>query len=228
MQDKISTDLQQVKLGLAKALQPREEKAFADQIAEIAASIASLKDFTKSFGADPQSQAFVGDANLQLELAKINMAGAQADRQFQLAMKESDRKWELALMELKDKRDERKEELMMKRKTMETWSNAPKIIGATIAQGLNDNPNLLDGLTNHSGGGIASEKSYHIEAAAGDEGTVDCPSCGSQIYISPTSATAVCAQCKTRLSVRRTGAAPAPAAPKRPSEIDGLNPLGVD
>lgn len=140
------------------------------------------------------------DLQTTLELKKLDFEQTRELRRLAREDKSEERRWQLEVRRLDDERDGRKADQARQEKRDDMFAKAPAVVGATIAKGIIDSG---------SGGSEAPDKSkakaYHVEAAQGDSGEVDCPGCNQPIGIGPTAKTAICANCGTRLIVKRTG-----------------------
>lgn len=157
------------------------------------------KDLATQIGfAAPGAQAT--DLQTTLELKKLDFEQTREMRRLAREDKAEERRWQLEVRRLDDERDGRKADQARQEKRDDMFAKTPAVFGAAIAKGIIDSG---------SGGSEAPDKSkakaYHVEAAQGDSGEVDCPGCNQPIGIGPTARTAVCANCGTRLIVKRTG-----------------------
>lgn len=145
----------------------------------------------------------ISDLNTQIELKKMEFENTRALRQMARDEKRSDREYQLELRRFDDERDARRVNQARQEKRDEMFMNAPKIIGGAIAKGL-----VESGGKGGSSAGAVGQKPghYNLEADVGDAGEVGCPACQQPIGIGPTARKAVCANCGTTVSIKRTPA----------------------
>ena len=169
------------------------QKNFAQQAAEIR-ELATELGFQRP---DP-ALASAGDATIRLEISRLNMEEKRLEREFKWKMRQDDKQWQLEMQKLQDDRGAKQAELAQQAKRDDMFASFPQRIGSAIGKGM---------VESGEGGGVSERpkgKSHHIEAGTGDSGEVECPSCGQPIGIGPTARSAVCANCGTRLIVKRT------------------------
>ena len=160
---------------------------------QILTTIAEQMGFQK-----PSAQ--VGDPRVQLEITKLEMDNARAEREFKEKMEQNRRDWDLQLERLRDDRDFKKQQLAQEEKKNEMFIKAPQVVGGAIAQGiLASRGKAGSGVTEE----VRAPKKHHIEAGFGESGEVRCPSCGRPIAIGPTARVAVCTNCNERIPIKR-------------------------
>lgn len=146
----------------------------------------------------------VGDPSLQLEITKLQMDNARADREFQAKMEQDRRQWDLEKEKFQDNRYFKQQEAARQAKRDEMFANAPAVIGGAIAKGLME--------TGEGGvsGAPKGKAGQHVEAGVGEAGNFECSSCRQPVAIGPTAKSAVCSNCGTRFSIRRVESEVAP------------------
>lgn len=154
-----------------------------------------------------------------LEMKKMEIDNARADREFQWKMEQDRRQWDLKMKEF-----DRQSKLDMAKLGSENERNQmlaalPETLGAVIARGLADgggaaSPNEEPHVTQAA----AKPQSYHLEAPAGEAGTTQCPQCGSPIAVGANATRAVCAKCRFTAEITRI--------PREPGEPEAQPPAG--
>lgn len=166
----------------------------------------TVLDLAKGMGLERTSTG--RDPMVDIKLAEMNYENARRDREWQLQLKESDRKWQMDLQELKDKREFRERELVIQAKRDEMIFSAPAVIGAAIAKGLAES---AQGGGAPPGGGIqnqpGSPQAFKGQAAEGESGEIECPSCHAMVGVGPTTTSAECAWCHSQFDIERGPAA---------------------
>lgn len=169
---------------------------------EVLTQIAEKMGFQKS---TPQ----IGDPMIQLEITKLQMENARADREFKAKLEQDKREWDLEKIKLEDDRSFKRAQLAQEEKRNELFVKAPQMVGGAIAQGI----------MSARGGGIGAKESppppksskkqpRHIEAGQGESGEIECPGCNQPVAIGPTARVAVCANCGERVPVKRISGEP--------------------
>jgi len=187
--------------SLQKALEANQirpqEKGFAEQLAEIN-SMADVLGFRR---VSPDENT---PAELKLKIMQMEMEEKARDRDFQRQMKADDRNWQLKLEEIRLNTQTAIAKVAADREKTDLFANAPKILGQYIGKAMME---ANGGAQPAPAPGPVSRKksAYHIEANEGDTGDTDCPECGGKVAIAPTSRSAVCPGCNTRISITRIG-----------------------
>lgn len=142
------------------------------------------------------------DPAIQLEITKMQMDNARADREFQARMEQDRRQWELDKEKMQDDRYFKRQEAEYKQKSRDMYAGAPIILGDMIARGIRDKE------AGKAGGGVGQIQAKgktggYIEASEGDAGEVNCAVCQQPVYIGPTARSAECSNCRTRYPIKR-------------------------
>ena len=140
----------------------------------------------------------VGDSALQLEITKLEMANARAEREFQARLAQEARQWDLEKIKLEDDRYFRKQEAARQQRKDDMFANAPAAVGSAIAKGMMD----AEG-ANSISKAPKSKVGQHVEAGVGESGEFECSSCGHPVAIGPTARAAICSNCETRFPIER-------------------------
>lgn len=160
------------------------------------------------------------DPSIQLEITKLEMENARAEREFKAKMEQDRRDWDLKFEALHDdklfKRATLAQEAKKEERSREFWDNLPKTLGGAMGAGILAKQG--------KGGGVAQaqgptqepteeapsepQAGRFAEAGWGESGEVECPGCSQPIAIGPTARTAICANCNEKLSIRRIGEKP--------------------
>lgn len=188
------------------------ELTFKSQMELMQRSIDSNKTTVKSFGEQYQevlettkllgltNSPVANDANVQIELKKMEFENQMALRQMSREDKRSDRQFQLELKKFDQERDFRQQELAQKEKRDAMFTGAPEMIGKVLAQGLKERAVSAAETT------IAEKapgKGRGFEAGVGEGGEVPCPECEQPIAIGATARQAVCANCGTTYPIKR-------------------------
>lgn len=164
---------------------------------DIVTKIAEKMGFSKGTGQ-------TGDPAIQLEITKLTMENALAQRKFEFEMQQRREDWELEKMKMQDERDLKREEMANERasekRKNEQWGGMIDRLGAAAGQGYYDRSRQKVAASAPQG----KRASRHIEAGVGEAGETECPNCQEPIAIGPTARTAVCASCNTRIPIKRT------------------------
>lgn len=149
------------------------------------------------------------DPALQLQLLHLQNEEAARQREHEWdKMKHAE--------EMEERREQRKEtsavamaNIAQQQKRDEMIPQGLQVIGTMIAKGIRES---------EPGSGITEEtpkgsRQYQATVPVGGSGEMDCPNCNSVVGIGPTADMAVCANCDSRISIKRVGAG-APAAGK--------------
>lgn len=141
------------------------------------------------------------DPRIQLEITKLNMENARAEREFQASMQERKERWEAEKIKMQEDRYFKQQELERQLKRDDMFAKGPEIFGRAFAEGIKHK-----GPTQPSQQPSSSGKSYRIEAGVGEAGVTDCVHCEgkSTVAVGPTAKNAVCGDCGTRFSITRT------------------------
>lgn len=140
----------------------------------------------------------VGDSALQLEITKLEMSNARAEREFQARLAQEARQWDLEKIKLEDDRHFRKQEADRQQRKDDMFANAPAAVGSAIAKGMMD----AEG-ANSISKAPKSKVGQHVEAGVGESGEFECSSCGHPVAIGATARAAVCSSCETRFPIER-------------------------
>jgi len=157
------------------------------------------------------------DPSIQLEITKLEMENARAEREFKAKMEQDRREWDLKFEALHDdkafKRATLAQAAQSEERKSEFWNNLPKTLGGAMGAGILAKQG--------KGGRVAQEpteeappsesktpKGHHFELAWGGSGEGECPGCSQPVAIGPTARTAICANCGERVPVRRIGEKP--------------------
>jgi hypothetical protein len=183
----LSTKLDEV----LKSKQPLQEQmneyfAFADQMA-------AKLGWVKPGALTPASE----NPQLSLEIARLHIEDARAQREHERQIEKDRREWDLKLIELKDKRELDKAKQEQDAKKTDMILTAPQTLGAAIAQGL---------IEHGRGGGapaIPQTKLHTVSAGEGEAGQFYCPECETGVAIGPTTAAANCINCGASFKIER-------------------------
>ncbi len=168
------------------------QKSFQEQYGEIKMLAQELGFSTKtSTGHDPI---------VELELAKWDYQKAKEEREFKLQMRNDDRKWQMEMQRLQDDRENKRQELEIKKKNQDMLLNTPRLLGEAAAKGMY-------GLMKQNGGNVEQKSAagQHIEAAVGESGEADCPKCHSPMAIGSKASYAACPNCGLTVPIKRVG-----------------------
>lgn len=176
--------------GLEKTIASgMNQKSLSTQLGEIR-ELASELGFSKP---DP-NQGGSQDAAVRIQLMQLTMQEKREEREFKWQMRQDEKKWNIEMARLTDDRVFKQQEADRQKNRDDMIAGAPAMIGGAIAKGLMERGDMGGG-----GGG----KSHHIEAEAGQSGTVECVECTAPMAVGPTAKTAVCADCGTKFSIKR-------------------------
>lgn len=139
-----------------------------------------------------------GDASLQLEITKLQMDNARAEREFQARLAQEARQWDLEKMKLEDDRHFRQHEAARQQRKDDMFANAPAAVGEAWAKGM-----LAAEEAKNIPQAPKSKVGQHVEAGEGESGEFEC-SCGQPVAIGPTARSAICSNCGTRFPIERT------------------------
>ncbi len=128
-----------------------------------------------------------------VELKRMSREEKRADREFQRQLNKD-------VLEREDKKIEREQA----DKRFEMLANAPKVVGAALAQGFMASGANGGEVTEQAGTG--KQGGQHIEAGIGEALEGDCPNCEKPIAIGPTARQAECANCGFKVPIKRTKA----------------------
>lgn len=180
--------------GLAKPKEP----GIADQISQIT-QIAGILGYSKPTASETLP------AEVQLQIKKMDIENAQAQREFEHKMKVDERNWQLDLKKLDIENANRAAQISAEKEKRGVWATPFESIGSAIARGLVD-----------SGGQISrpsttrrKRSTHRLEAGEDDSGTLECPECGEPIAIAPRARSAVCSSCDATISISRVQGEPA-------------------
>lgn len=190
-----------------------------------------LMTMAKTLGlANPQAGS---NAMVSIELEKLKFDQTLELRRLDAEAQERERKYQMDLRRMDDERAWKKEEFKRQEQRDQMLPKGLNVIGQAIAQGLmTGNPGQAVSGTVEEQPIESASKAYHVEANPNEAGSFDCPKCGTQVGLGPTSTVAVCAKCGTRVEIKRT--APSTRTEELPAErfdIDAPftpDPLDVD
>lgn len=199
-----------------KEAQARYNQALMDKLTELEKSRKPLQDqfneyfsfvelLSEKFGLQkPGTTAPVvtQDPRIALEIEKLRLEDARAQREFELKMAQDKKEWDLKLLELQRQAEWKEREFQLQEKKDKQLFSIPEVIGGAIAKGIVDRAEAIQQPTG-----------YHIEAPTGVAGDIECPKCRSRIGVGPTQTLAQCIGCNTKYSVVRTPPATAPPQP---------------
>lgn len=140
-----------------------------------------------------------GDLMIQIELKKLDFEQAKALRELTRAEKAEQRKWEMEIRRLDEEKEERKARLANDEKRLEFFKGAPKVLGEAIGQAI-----LAGGVNKPISGKTGKAQHYEMPAEQGEGGSTVCPQCESEIGVGPTARLAVCSNCGTKITIKRT------------------------
>jgi hypothetical protein len=152
-----------------------------------------------------------GDANLQIQLARMEMDRAKADRDFKREMKNDERRWQLELRKLDEQRDYNQGQLRLQAQRNEFFANVPQQIGAAFAQATLDRQDG-QGQQRRVQGQSQRVNPQHrppaVSANVGESGSFACPYCEQQgiesaVAVGPTASVAQCPSCNARFPIQR-------------------------
>jgi DNA-directed RNA polymerase subunit RPC12/RpoP len=137
---------------------------------------------------------------IQVELKKLDFDHQLALRKMTKDDKAEERRWQIELRRLDDEREARRAELAQQQRKDEMLAKAPEVIGRAIGRAILE------------GGGVAETEApvtskahqrYELQVPMGQGGTTKCPECQEEVGVGPTSRTAVCANCDTKIFIKR-------------------------
>lgn len=99
-------------------------KSIVDQIRELKETAAELGLLNPSAGKD---------ANIEIELAKLNYQQAREEREFKARMRAEEKKWQLELMRFQEEKEFKKKQLEHDARRLEMLSSIPDKIGEGLA-----------------------------------------------------------------------------------------------
>lgn len=143
----------------------------------------------------------VGDPSIQLEITKLNMENARAQREFEARLEQDKRAWDLQLQRFEDEREARKQAQIQEQHKYDQLGNVFETGARLVGKGITESS------ISKSGDEVASaskgRKSHHIEIGLGESGEIECPGCNQPVGIGPTAKAAVCANCGAKYSIKR-------------------------
>lgn len=148
------------------------------------------------------------DSQLSIEIKKLEAQIAKENRDFQRQMKQDERMWQLKIRELDQQAKDAEARLQVEREKFSALYQIPERVGGVIARGLIDSAEMEETGGGHIATGETpkeSPRSYTAEADVGEAGDFPCPSCKTPIGIGPTSKTVECANCHSRVKIKRAG-----------------------
>jgi len=141
------------------------------------------------------------DPTVLIQLKKMDLDNARAEREHRERMKMEDRDYTR-----QERRDAQEialqaEEVANKKRQTDLFAKTPELIGRAFASGIKAGGS--------KGGGQTVEGPSHVEAGVNEDGEFNCPTkdCGQVVAIGPTATHAVCAGCGLKLKVKRVGRA---------------------
>ena len=138
------------------------------------------------------------DIQASLALKKLDFEQTVELRRLAKEERAEGRRWQLELRRMDDERDARRQEEERQRKRDEMFAKAPTMIGGALPKGI------IETEASKPSGAPAGRTKHHIEAPVGEGGEVQCSECGQPVTIGPTARSAVCANCETKYSIKRT------------------------
>lgn len=151
-------------------------------------------------------------ASLRLQILKMEMDDKQRDREFKQQQIVDERNWQLQLKKLEVESAARRAEIEAEKEKREMWVSPFEAIGAAIAKGMQDSGGMAGFMSDEPEEKPKSQKrrvpsGTRIQAGVGEAGVTECPECGEQIAIAPTSKKAICAACEASFPIERVEAA---------------------
>lgn len=186
----------------------KDERPIYEQFAE---QFKALQEIAKQLGLEKTSTG--EDANVTIELAKLNYQQAKEDREFKWKMKQDDKQFQLDMQRLQDQRENDRAKLAQEGRRIDMLASFPEQIGAAILQGAQARQQDKVASGAQRGGG---QQSYHIELGEGEQAVTNCPYCKADIGVGPTSTVAECVGCKSKFPIIRKPAGQT-AATKEPN-----------
>jgi len=151
------------------------------------------------------------DGSLALEIKKIELQMKKEDRDFQRLMKQDERAWQIELKKLEQASREAEARLHADREKYASFANMPERFGSVVASALmersSDGAEMGPALSGKKSGG----SKHSATAAPGESGQLECPDCNAPIGVGPTTRIAECANCHTKVSIKREAGASAAA-----------------
>ena len=190
MKAQIENLQQTIQTGLMKP----QDKGITGQLEDIM-KIAGVLGYAKP---DPQSGLPV---ELTLQMKKMDIENAQAQRKFEWDKIESERNWQLSLKKLEMEGQSHAAEIAAEKDKRSMFASPFESLGTAIAKGLLD-----------SNGGISAEgrssakrkrSGKRLEVGEGESGVTECPECGEPVAIAPTARSAVCSSCDATFPIDR-------------------------
>ena len=141
------------------------------------------------------------DPSVMIQLKKMDLDNARAEREHKERMKIEDRDYERQKNRDAQEIALQAEEVANKKRQTDLFAKTPELIGRAFASGINAGGG--------KGGGQTVEGPSHVEANVNEDGEFNCPTkdCGQVVAIGPTATHAVCAGCGLKLKVKRVGRA---------------------
>lgn len=176
-------------------------KAGADPVS-LVSQFSALEQLTKKINEIRMEGGGGVNPSIQLEITKLNIESARAEREFQVKMKQDDRNWELEKIKLQDQRYFKQQEAERQQRKDDMFASAPQVLGGAIARGI------MEKQAGRVSGSVpppttSKTPQHHVEAPVGEAGEVECAGCSQPVAIGPTARNAVCSNCGMKYSVRR-------------------------
>ncbi|MDD5060772.1 MAG: hypothetical protein PHN44_00630 [Candidatus Marinimicrobia bacterium] len=197
IQDQFALQLENLSKQIGSGVS-QKQPSFIEQMAQI-------QELSKVLGYEKPMPG-IQDANLQIQMMKMQNDAAREAREFEWKMKQYDLEREMRLQEIREKSIIDLERVKLERDRNNMLASLPETIGGAIARGLLDSGNGAGNVVSNRPAPSQktnSQKPYRVEAGEGQGGELPCPGCGAPIAILPTTEVAVCAKCGTRLPVVR-------------------------
>lgn len=155
------------------------------------------------------------DLAVQMQLKEMEFKQNLELRRLAKEEKAEQRRWDLELRRLDDERKSREKEDQRKDKRDELIASAPKVLGEAIGSALLSGVGAQEGaITNRP-----ATTNYNFEAGEGEFGEAPCPSCKTPVAIGATATAAVCANCGSRMSIKRLSAQSQKETPPKEAEV---------
>lgn len=166
------------------------QKSFADQYNEIKAAAMTLGITSPQAG---------GDVSIQLELKRLEFENQRELRRLNREEKQADRNFQLQLRQMDQKTAYDNQQVELQRERNHMLATFPATIGKVIAKGL-----MARGEEGEVAVGANPGRSpSYITANVGESGETDCPKCKAQVGVGATATKAVCAECGLEMSIKR-------------------------
>lgn len=166
----------------------------------------------------PQGTPSTGDPLIGLQLEKLRMEEARAEREFKVRFEQMQHENRMALMKFDDERKFKLEELNIKRDQFGMLSKAPEVLGSAIASGLAAAANghqepeapveRREATVSQrpAAAPASAPRAFAITAGVGEHGEAECPECNTKMAVGPDSTEAICSECSNHYPVKRVAA----------------------